>query len=174
MEGTISSMNIFYLDKSFTKSAEYHCDKHVVKMILETAQLLCTAHRELDGNDYADSVDMYKSTHKNHPSAVWVRSNKNAYNWAFMLLYKLCEEYTKRYNKKHKTSRLLNVLVHHPVNIKQSGWGDPITPPPQCMPDEYKNEDTVTAYRNYYIGAKKSFAKWAYSTTPDWFEGELI
>ena len=166
-------MNIFYLDKSFTKSAEYHCDKHVVKMILETAQLLSTAHRVLDGDEYADSVALYKSTHKNHPSAVWVRSNQKAYEWTFMLLYKLCEEYTKRYNKKHKTSRLLNSLVNKPKNIEQSQWDTELTPPPQCMPDEYKHKDTVTAYRNYYKCAKKSFAKWAYSTTPDWFEGEL-
>jgi hypothetical protein len=162
-------MNIFYLDKSFAKSAQYHCDKHVVKMILETAQLLSTAHRELDGDEYADKVSLYKSTHKNHPSAVWVRSNQNAYNWAFMLLYNLCAEYTKRYNKTHKTSKLLNSLVYKPENIKFSSWNDTLTPPPQCMPDEYKHENTVTAYRNYYFGAKKSFAKWAYSATPDWW-----
>ena len=104
-------MNIFYLNKSFRQTAKDHCDKHVVKMILETAQLLSTAHRVLDGDEYADRVNLYKATHKNHPSAVWVRSNKEAYDWTYMLLVQLCKEYTKRYNKEHKTARLIPWLV---------------------------------------------------------------
>ena len=113
-------MNIFYLDKSFTKSAEYHCDKHVVKMILETAQLLSTAHRVLDGDAKADIVGLYKCTHKNHPSSVWVRSNQGAYQWTFMLFERLCKEYTRRYDKVHKSARLLPFLLSYPENIEFS------------------------------------------------------
>ena len=167
-------MNIFYLDKSFTKSAEYHCDKHVVKMILETAQLLSTAHRVLDGDAKADIVGLYKCTHKNHPSSVWVRSNQGAYQWTFMLFERLCKEYTRRYDKVHKSARLLPFLLSYPENIEFSAWNAELIPPPQCMPEEYKHEDTVTAYRNYYMGAKNSFAKWAHSATPDWWQVEAV
>jgi len=165
-------MNIFYLDKSFAKSAKYHCDKHVVKMILETAQLLSTAHRELDGDEYADSMGLYKATHKNHPSAVWVRSKKESYDWTYMLFVKLCEEYTRRYHKEHKTSRLIPWLLVAPENIEPYDWSSikDFVPPPQCMPDEYKHKDTVTAYRNYYKGEKAYFAKWNYSQVPQWWE----
>ena len=164
-------MNIFYLNKSFRQTAKDHCDKHVVKMILETAQLLSTAHRVLDGNEYADSMGLYKATHKNHPSAVWVRSNKIAYDWTYMLFVQLCEEYTKRYNKEHKTARLIPFLLNAPKSIDPT---KEFTPPPQCMPDEYKHEDTVIAYRNYYRGEKSKFAEWRYSETPDWWKENRV
>ena len=164
-------MNIFYLDKSFRQTAKDHCDKHVVKMILETAQLLSTAHRVLDGDEYADSMGLYKATHKNHPSAVWVRSNKEAYDWTYMLFVQLCEEYTLRYHKEHKTARLIPWLLAAPKSIEPVDWSSikDFVPPPQCMPDEYKHEDTVTAYRNYYKGAKRSIATWRYSDKPIWW-----
>ena len=68
-------MNIFYLDRNPVVAAQMMCDKHVVKMILESAQILSTAHRVLDGDEHADNVGMYKMTHKNHPSTIWVRAN---------------------------------------------------------------------------------------------------
>mgnify|MGYP003116755144 FL=1 len=164
-------MNIFYLNKSFRQTAKDHCDKHVVKMILETAQLLSTAHRILDGNEYADSMGLYKATHKNHPSAIWVRSNKESYDWTYMLFVKLCDEYTKRYNKEHKTAGLIPWLLAAPKNIPPLIWDRQakFVPPPQCMPDKYKDEDTVTAYRNYYKAEKRHFAKWGYSDKPAWW-----
>ena len=87
-------MNIFYLDKDPKKCAEMHCDKHVVKMILEYAQLLSTAHRVLDGNEWADHVGLYKATHKNHPSAIWARESAGNYFWLNKLFQELCKEYT--------------------------------------------------------------------------------
>jgi len=164
-------MNIFYLSDCPEQSAKDHCDKHVVKMILETAQLLSTAHRVLDGDGYADNMGLYKTTHKNHPSAVWVRSNKQAYDWTYMLLVHLCEEYTRRYHKEHKTSRLIPWLLVAPENIEPESWEQPkvFNPPPQCMPDEYKCLNSVDAYRNYYKGEKAYFAKWNYSQVPQWW-----
>jgi|TARA_R110000824_G_scaffold25739_3_gene89312 hypothetical protein len=156
-------MNIFYLSRDPAKASKYHCDKHVVKMILESAQMLSTAHRILDG----DSCDksLYKATHKNHPSTVWVRSNSYNYQWLYSLLCNLCSEYTFRYKKTHATQRLLKPLKSCPNNIpKNKTWVEP----PQCMPDEYKCTDTVEGYRKYYIGEKMRFAKWAYSDTPEW------
>lgn len=159
-------MNIFFLDKHPAKAAKMHCDKHVVKMILETAQLLCTAHRELDGDDTVDEV-FYRKTHKNHPSAKWVRETNNNYTWAWCLLNELCTEYTNRYGKIHATeTKLLQKLYTQPKNIPV-GY---LTPPPQCMPEEYKTADFVQAYRNYYLGAKKDIAIWKHGNCPDWWK----
>ena len=95
-------MNIFYLHNDPQVCAAYHCDKHVVKMILEYAQLLSTAHHELDG---VPSIECYKKTHVNHPSAVWARQSKRHYRWLYRLLSHTCREYTKRYRKIHATER---------------------------------------------------------------------
>lgn len=159
-------MNIFYLDGNARLAAEAHCDKHVVKMVLETAQLLSTAHRVLDGDEYADSVGLYKATHKNHPSAVWARNGQENYCWLHDLFNHLCFEYHKRYNKAHKTSKLMYPLSRIPTYIPLVSF----CPPPQCMPDEYKvDNDTVLAYRKYYLGAKKHFAKWTKTQAPSWW-----
>ena len=136
-------MNLFYLDHDPKKAARMQCDKHVVKMILETAQLLSTAHAELDGESPA-----YKPTHKNHPSAVWVRSSAYAYTWAWRHLRELGIEYSKRYNKAHKTIvEHLSTLRVLPESINMD-----MTPtePPQCMYDECRRDDTVLAYQLYY------------------------
>ena len=141
-------MNIFYLDKDPRKAAEYQYNKHVVKMILETAQMLCTAHHCVMGED-ADVP--YKSTHKNHPSTVWARRSANNYEWLYHHFVGLCEEYTKRYGKKH----LSYTKCKDKVNILPGGlaWSG-LTEMPQCMPDEYKDKCSVQAYWNYYIGEK--------------------
>jgi hypothetical protein len=159
-------MNIFYLSNCPQEAAEAHNDKHCVKMILESAQMLSTAHRELDG-DVPDIL--YKSTHKNHPSTIWVRSSKQHYDWLFRLFRMLSAEYSIRYSehnfKVHKTwDKLGKLLETAPKNIKDNGWVDP----PQCMPDHCKDDDVVRAYRNYYILEKKHFAVWKHSNTPKW------
>ena len=165
-------MNIFYLDPRPDTAAEMHCDKHVVKMILEYAQLLSTAHRVLDGDDV--HPDLYKIAHKNHPSTIWTRSSKQHYDWLFRLFRMLSAEYSIRYGlisdtndtfKVHKSwDKLGKILETAPKNIEDNGWKDP----PQCMPDSCKDDDVVTAYRNYYIQEKKSFAKWNYTREPEW------
>lgn len=164
-------MNIFYLDHDTKECASYHCDKHVVKMILEYAQLMSTAHRVLDGDEYADDVGLYKETHKNHPSAVWARQNSNNYIWLYRLFCNLLEEYTLRYGRTHKTSCLKEPLYVLPCNIT---YGKEMLQPPQCMPNEYKvDRNSTAAYRNYYIGAKASIAKWKYQR-PEWFVVNIL
>ena len=168
-------MNIFYLSSCPQEAAESHNDKHCVKMILESAQMLSTAHREIDG-DVPDIL--YKSTHKNHPSTVWVRSSKQHYDWLFRLFRMLSVEYTLRYSNKtliknfggefkvHKTwDKLGKLLETAPKNIKDNGWVDP----PQCMPDHCKKPDTIDAYRNYYMTEKASISTWKYSNQPTWW-----
>ena len=161
-------MNIFYLHRDPVVAAQMQCDKHVVKMILESAQMLSTAHRVLDGDDYANSRGLYKLVHENHPSTRWVRSHHKHYNWLWKHMIALMEEYTHRYDKVHETERLNDPLSISPVNIN---FSDHFLDPPQCMPDQYKNKDTVQAYRDYYIGEKSSFAKWnKCGNIPEWYK----
>jgi hypothetical protein len=142
-----------------------HCNKHVVKMIVETAQLLSTAHHVLDGH----GDGLYKMTHKNHPSAIWCRQTDSNYVWLWCLLVSLCKEYTHRYGKIHKCQYdgLVGRLLSLPTNIKRGDF----TPPTPAMPDEYKTADVIQSYRNYYNGSKASFAKWTDRPTPEWFNG---
>jgi hypothetical protein len=157
-------------------------------MIIESAQLLCTAHRLLDGNpivcrettktgktrnvkryvinDQAKNCLLYKASHIHHPCAVWARTNINNYMWLYELFVALCDEYTFRYGKIHKSYTLLqDVLSSPPLNISL----DPFTQPAQAMPAEYKHEDPVQAYRQYYNGAKAKFARWTKQQVPEWF-----
>jgi len=179
-------VNIFYLHNNAEECAKFHNNKHVVKMILEYAQLLSTAHRFLDGTlsvgssptgrkkttytlmDDRDSI-LYASTHINHPSAIWVRKSPENYLWLANMLIALCEEYTYRYGKTHKVERdgLCYVLLKNiPKNIGNAGWSEP-TP---AMPDEFKVPgNSIQAYINYYVGAKKHLANWKKRTIPSWY-----
>ena len=160
-------MNIFYLDRDPVIAAQMMCDKHVVKMILESAQMLSTTHRVLDGDEYADKVGLYKLAHKNHPSTIWVRSSSKHYKWLYDHMIALMEEYTYRYGKHHATERLIEPLRIEPWLIPNNGFVDP----PQCMPEILKGEDTVLAYQTYYILEKSGFAKWSKREIPAWFMG---
>jgi hypothetical protein len=159
-------MNIFYLDKNVIDCAAYHCDKHVVKMILEYAQLLSTAHHVLDGSNAP--VGIYKKTHVNHPSAIWVRESFVNYNILYNLWTALCEEYTYRFNKTHATeTKLRNTLLLNlpPKNIPIVGS----TEMPQCMPDYCKIPgNPIEAYRNYYRNEKSHLHKWTNKKIPEW------
>lgn len=155
-------MNIFFLDFDTKKCAEYHCDKHVVKMILETAQLLCGSHHMVN-NPISDIP--YKLSHKNHPCAIWVRESLSNYLYLCDLGLELCKEYTYRYGKRHKSQDIIEWCLSNKPLIKDIGF----TTPPKAMPDEYKVDDVIESYRNYYIGAKKEFAKWKNREIPQWF-----
>lgn len=158
-------MNIFFLDRDPGECASQHCDKHVSKMIIEYAQLMSTAHRLLD-SPYAEHC--YKATHVNHPCAIWTRESREHYDWLFKMWRSLCFVYTARYGKIHATEqKMYSVLLLNPVG-NSSGWTDP----PQCMPDEFKADDTIDAYRNLYMFGK-SFAEWRHSEMPEWFAMEL-
>ena len=151
-------MNIFVTDPSPTISARVLPDKHVVKMPLETAQMLCTAHRILDRDDYADEVWLYKKAYMNHPCTIWARECSANYFWLYRHFLALGTEYNHRYGKTHASIiKLAKPLSKIPDNIKYTGWIK--TPLAQAMPDEYKNEDPVKAYRDYVIH-EKHYAQW--------------
>ena len=155
-------MNIFYLHEDIFECAKAHADKHVVKMILEYAQLLSTAHVELDGVQVA-----YKATHKNHPSAKWVRESRDNYAWLYGLFLALCEEYTHRYGKVHLTyQKHAESLGVAPESIPDIGF----TTMPQCMPDEYKDKNAIIGYRTYYRQGKADLLKYTNRNQPKWLE----
>lgn len=146
------------------------CDKHVVKMILESAQLLSTAHRILDGDPLPDSREglFYRSTHKNHPCAKWARESVENYNWLVDHFDGLLSEYTHRYNKQHKCFGMLYDIQSPPKALV--AWDG--TNPPSCMPDECKIGTVVENYREYYRKHKISFCKWTNREVPSWIISE--
>ena len=137
-------MNIFFLHFNPTKAAEYHCDKHVVKMILETAQLLYTAHWVEARMNLPQNA--YKKTHMNHPCAIWVRESLANYMWLCELGLALCAEYTYRYGRVHKTTDHLHWLSANHPEIADVG----VTEIRLAMPDDCKVPNPVEAYRKYY------------------------
>ena len=140
-------MNIFYLHENPDISAKAMTNKHVVKMILESAQMLSTAHHVLDGYNEL----LYKKTHENHPSSVWVRISKQHYQWLLEHFIALSKEYTRRYHKEHKSyTTLYDLLKQPPNNLKDKGF----TAPPQCMPPKYYKLHSKDAYRSYYVNEK--------------------
>lgn len=163
-------MNIFYFSKNPRECAEQHCDKHVVKMIVEYAQLLSTAHHVLDGETAICGI--YKKTHMNHPCARWARESDGNYLWLYALLSNLLDVYSQRYNREHATAKLLPCLRHLPKNIPK----DFFHPPPICMPDECKVfGDPIQSYQNYYNLHKAHFARWGNDrAAPGWFTDERI
>lgn len=204
-------MNIFVLHPTPRISAQYHCDKHVVKMILEYAQMLSTAHRVLDGEQREIYVKYYRNvereiggkivkvrklnlkkrktwvhstdefihrfriellsekvfdldTHINHPCSKWVRDSYENYVWLYELFNELLNQYKLRYKKWHKKIDIAWDILSFPKNIPYVKG----TPFPLAMPDEYKTNDPVQSYRNFYLGDKMEFAKWNHSEPPFW------
>ncbi len=153
-------MNIFVLDPEPTQAAIYHCNRHVVKMVLESAQMLCT-------NLNLKHIDTpYKSCHMNHPCTIWARQTRSNYEWLCDLGLSLGMEYTHRYGKEHKSQSVIEYCYKYISTFPEG----PLTPFAQAMPDVYKCTDSVQAYRNYYLGEKKDFAIWSKREVPEWFQ----
>ena len=182
-------MNIFVVDDCPEKSARSLCDKHVVKMILESAQMMSTTHRVLDGEEYYDlsknnrrikrwklsdprEETLWKATFVNHPCTRWTMETSENYKWHWLHALTLCCEYTSRYEKIHSAQNLIeNILCGLPRRIPSGE----LTPFAQAMPDIYKDDhDAVNAYRNYYNGTKTRFAKWKNGKVPHWFRSETL
>ena len=149
-------MNIFYVNEDPTHAAVCLPDKLVVKMPLESAQMLSTAHRVLDGDDRANTLGLYKTAMKNHPCTIWVRETSDNYMWLYEHFYALCHEYETRYGREHLSfTKLHKKLSKLPLNIPI----DHKTVMPQAMPDQYKCQDTIKAYRDYVVN-EKHYAQW--------------
>jgi hypothetical protein len=159
-------MNIFVLDKVPEKAARDHCDKHVVKMILESGQLLATAHHL---SKPRRNMPPIKATHGNHPCAIWTRTSLDNYRWLARLALALLDEYALRYGKTHRWDPHIKWLAEHEPPLPDAG----LTPFAQAMPEMYRNKNAVKAYRDYYHGEKAYFAKWK-TRPPRWWKGEAI
>lgn len=173
-------MNIFYLDQNPKLCAQYHSDKHVVKMILESAQLLCTALNVVAG----EQVTPYKSTHVNHPCSIWVRKSFANWNYVYQLMLCLEDEWRFRFNhdKKHKSVKLLEEFSSNRSFrslAREYLFTDKLmTPPPLCMPDDCKSKlesdlwtfggKEVLSYRKYYNQEKRHLHKWTNREAPFW------
>ena len=153
-------MNIFVLDKDFRKCARYHCDKHVVKMILESAQILCTV------SNLMGLTTPYRSTHIKHLCVKWAMQSIQNWCWLRRLASALNEEFKFRFGHKdnHKAYTIIENLEEPPLpNIG-------LTEHPQAMPDIYKAPgNPVQAYRNYYVAMKRPFATWKRRRQPKWY-----
>jgi hypothetical protein len=175
-------MNIFVLDNNPRVAAQMMCDKHVVKMIVESCQLMSTAHHVLDGQHITRTAKngrkfgtyehdrpgfrFLRCTMINHPCTVWTRSSKQAYYWLWEHTHELLKVYQSRYNKIHTYNDMVQYsLVHTPTKISDCS----MPAFAQAMPDQYKNADAVQAYRQYYIHEKSRFAKWKMDNAPIWF-----
>lgn len=163
-------MNIFVLDSNPILAARYHCDKHIVKMCLETAQILCSVrHRYNDGTDNIP----YKETHKNHPCVLWTGKTVANYNWLLLLGKHLCEEYQYRYGKIHKCQAVIEESSQFTIisNMCQNGLlaCQNMTPFVLAMPEYCKTTNPVESYRNYYRKEKAYMCKWTKRLTPFWF-----
>lgn len=149
-------MNIFFLHEMPETSAEMLCDKHVPKMLLETCQMLSTAYQRHMG----EHEELYKSAYPKHPMTIWVGDSQANFDWAFDHAVGISKQYDKRFKKEHKSKKILQVLAREYIldTIKIPDIG--FTEPPQCMPDTYKENNYVQAYRDYYWHDKHYFAKW--------------
>lgn len=157
-------MNIFVLDENPQVAAQMHNDKHCIKMILESAQLLCGVHHMIDPTSTPQVP--YKLSHKNHPCSIWVRECIENYIWLCDLGLSLCEEYTYRYGKRHKSQDVIEWCMTNIPNLKENG---DVTPFALAMPDECKVNTVVESYRLYYITHKKGFSTWKNRNKPEWF-----
>ena len=152
-------MNIFVLDRNIKKCAQYHCDQHVSKMILESVQILCTCLNK------KGVKTPYKSTHIKHPCVLWVEESYSNFLWLKNLTIELNQEFAYRYDRTqdHASIRVLKVIE------KQKYTDIGLTEFVQAMPDEYKfKNNAVRAYRNFYRGEKSKFAKWTKRPIPKW------
>lgn len=151
-------MNIFATSPCPVKSAKILDDKRVIKMILESAQLMSTAIREHGGEA------PYKTTHKNHPSAIWARKTRANYIWLLEHFEALCDEYTERYGKVHKSFQYIMDFEYGITYIPQGT----LTEMPKCMPDEIKVDDVYESYQLYMIDKWKNDKR-----TPTWYREHL-
>jgi hypothetical protein len=156
-------MNIFYINENPTIAAQQLADDHIRKMQIESAQMCSTAHWE------TGTQAPYKRAHVNHPSTKWVRQSIQHYDWLIQHGLEICNEFTKRYGKHHKTQDVLEWLQINKPNIPDNGF----IAPPQCMPDEFKEPDTLEAYKKFYILDKVKIKKLDWkklNNKPEWIK----
>lgn len=153
-------MNIFIFNEDPSLAAKDMCDKHIVKMALETAQLMCTA---LNLNNINTP---YKTTHINHPCSLWTRENRSNFEWLYEHGIAICNEYTDRYYKTHKCEQIIIECIKYKNLLSNK----PLSQFVLAMPEKYKTNSAVISYRNYFIGEKSNIAHWKNGNIPEWYK----
>jgi hypothetical protein len=154
-------VNIFYLDNNPGLAALYHCDKHVIKMILETAQIMSTVVHKTFPDKY-DSL--YKATHAKHPCVLWAGAGEKNFQWLYELGICLNREFELRYSgKSHASMQIIHECAEIDLKLEPV-W----TSPAQAMPEECKDADPVVAYRNYYTKYKQHIITYKNTSKPYW------
>jgi hypothetical protein len=156
------AMNIFALDENPVLAAQYQCNAHVVKMVLESAQMLSTYCHIKNLNE----PNLYKRTHINHPCQIWLHKNESNVKWLIEHAYALSDEYTFRYKKVHKSLRVISFVDNL---LKIDSPSKDHSPFVLVMPEQYRNSDCIKAYRDYYMGDKRDFARWTVREIPSWW-----
>lgn len=159
-------MNIFILSLDHKENVNFYCDKHVSKMTLETAQILCMAHYISTDPENPNPPYKYIKTHRKHPCCLWAAKSLSNYKWLVKLGQHIGNEFIYRRGKEHASSRVIEWANNNLPNICDIG----LTDFPRCMNDQYKIKNIVDAYRSYYIGEKQHIAKWTKRPTPFWFK----
>lgn len=154
-------MNIFALSMDVFEAARWHLDKHIVKMPLETAQMMCTSLNKI-------GVETpYLPVHQKHPCTIWAGISQENFRWLGNLGLALCDEYTYRYGKVHKCESIIKFCLEKTFHFDDLG----MTNFAQAMPDEYKCDNSVLAYRNFYNFGKRHLHKWTGRSVPEWIIG---
>jgi len=155
-------MNIFVLDENPNIAASMACDKHVVKMIVETAQMMCTVV-----SSYCHDTP-YRPTHAKHPCTLWAGQSRANWDWLIKYGMSLCKEYTGRYDRTHKSQDVIEWCAARDISLPLREQ----TPFAQAMPPQYRDPNPVVAYRSYYHGEKSKFAKWKHGAPRWWSQDE--
>jgi hypothetical protein len=167
-------MNIFYLDSDPVKAAQFTKDKHCIKMIVESAQMLANCYTL---EQLADSMcprtqtgNVRRHSHYNHPCSKWVRESLENFDWLVDHAFALCDEYRLRCNKVHFTKPFLEWCLRYTPPLPSKN----LTPPALAMPEKYHQPCPVESYRAYYMGEKQHLAKWTVRGKPDWYVGNAV
>lgn len=167
-------MNTFFLERDEWGelcpylSAMSLCDKHVNNQQKEMAQMMATAVHLAMGEAAPGPDIIYKPTHPNHGTTVWVRNSIENFEWGYAYGVFVCEAYTNRYGKIHACKKFLDnaYKLRRHIDFPESG----LTRPYLAMPDECKVDDVVQSYRNWYMmKAHDFFMQWKFSNPPEWW-----
>ena len=171
-------MNLFILSLLQKEIAEYMMDKHVSKILLEAVQMLCSAKHVLDPHDKINEK-LYKMAHKNHPVTIWCRTSRTNFIWVLDLIDALHNEWKYRYGhpeKKIHKSYLVAMILRENIPSEEKFTEKGLTPFALAMPNEYKTDDPIQSYRDYYMSTEKQkIATWKKKRgKPDWYRVQEV